>query len=173
MNTTSGDLPTVKPEEFTEAMSKTANGVSIVTTAGEHGRAGLTVSSMCSVCVEPALVLACVNSDNEFCNLADANGHFAINLLTTDQTGISQVFAGLVNETSQDRFVTGHWITLSSGSPILDNALVALDCAIESAETHGSHRVYIGRVLAVSVGRGSPLVYSSRDYASTTPLTNL
>jgi len=162
--------PTITAQAFTDALSKAANGVSIVTTGGADGRAGLTVSSMCSVCADPALVLACVNADNEFCALADGYGHFAINLLTTEQTAVSQVFAGLDEHPEENRFNTGEWTTLVTGSPVLDGALVALDCELESSTTHGSHRIYIGRVLGVASTQATPLVYCDRGYVQTTPI---
>jgi len=160
----------VAANDFTAALSLAANGVSIVTTDGLLGKAGLTVSSMCSVCAEPAIILACVNASNEFCDKADANGQFAINLLTTAHTEISSVFAGLSDDSEADRFVHGQWQTLETGSPVLSDALVSLDCTLISAETHGTHRIYIGKVLAVISNESAPLVYTNRQYANTVPL---
>ncbi len=163
-------LNPISSSEFTNALSLAANGVSIVTTDGGAGKAGLTVSSMCSVCANPAIVLACVNADNFFCEAADANNHFAINILNVNQSNISSVFAGMADDPEQDRFITGNWHKLVSGSPVLQDSLVSLDCKLEAATTHGTHRIYIGHVLAVSSNPGKPLVYSNRAYADTQPL---
>ncbi len=160
----------IAANEFTAALALAANGVSIVTTDGTHGKAGLTVSSMCSVCAEPALILACVNASNEFCDKADANGQFAINLLSTEHTEISSVFAGLSQDADTDRFLYGQWETLETGSPVLSNALVSLDCKLVSAKTHGTHRIYIGEVLAVISTDAAPLIYTNRQYANAVPL---
>lgn len=157
--------------EFTAALALAANGVSIVTTDGNSGKAGLTVSSMCSVCAEPSLILACVNADNEFCEKAVANKHFAVNILTTNHTEVSSVFAGLGQNPDADRFASGHWQTLKTGSPILSDALVSLDCQFVSAATHGTHRIFIGEVLAVLSNESAPLIYTNRQYANATPLT--
>jgi len=156
----------VNASEFTAALSLAANGVSIVTTNGSNGKAGLTVSSMCSVCAEPALILACVNAQNEFCNIADANQQFAVNLLTTGHTEVSGIFAGLGEQPEADRFSFGQWQTLQTGSPILSDALVALDCKLVSAKTHGTHRVYIGEVVALLSNDSDALIYTNRSYAS-------
>jgi len=157
---------TISASEFTAALALAANGVSIVTTDGEHGKAGLTVSSMCSVCAEPALVLACVNADNEFCKKADANQHFAINILTTAHTALSSVFAGLGNNPEADRFVNGRWQTLETGSPVLSDSLVSLDCKLVSATTYGTHRIHIGEVLQTRSSEAAPLIYTNRAYAT-------
>ena len=69
-----------------------------------------------------------VNAENEFCELADASGRFAVNILNDAQQSLSNVFAGL-DPNVEDRFETiGHWTTLTGGTPILADALVALDC---------------------------------------------
>lgn len=158
----------VSPREFTAALSLAANGVSIVTTGGKAGKAGLTVSSICSVCAEPPLILACVNEKNEFCQLADNNGCFAINLLSTEHTELSGVFAGLGDNPDADRFQFGQWTELSTGSPVLVNALVSLDCKLVSAKTHGTHRIYIGEVNALDSHDSTALVYTKRQYAEPT-----
>ncbi len=158
--------PACNTEDFVAALSLAANGVAIVTTDGAAGKSGLTVSSMVSVCAEPALMLACVHSKNEFCDMADANGAFAINLLGEDQQTISNVFAGFGEDPTLDRFTVGTWTTRDTRSPILDNALVSLDCALEESKTHGTHRIYIGRVLSVETCNKTPLVYSQRGYVS-------
>lgn len=162
----------LQASEFTAALALAANGVSIVTTDGDHGKAGLTVSSMCSVCAEPALILACVNADNEFCAKADANQRFAINILTTSHTTLSGIFAGLGEAPDTDRFATGQWQILSTGSPVLSDALVSLDCQLVSANTHGTHRIYIGEVLAVLSNSSEPLIYTNRRYAHAKPLND-
>lgn len=160
------DTQSCKTEDFVAALSLAANGVSIVTTDGTHGKAGLTVSSMVSVCAEPPLMLACVNSDNEFCQMADANQVFAINLLAEDQQEVSNVFAGFGEDPDADRFLTGEWTTAVTGSPVLTQALVSLDCVFVESREYGSHRVYIGRVVNVNTRDTAPLVYSRRQYAN-------
>lgn len=126
---------------------------------------------MCSVCAEPPLLLACVNSDNEFCELADASEHFAVNLLEQSHSDIAMVFAGLADaDRNADRFSTGIWTTGATGSPLLDNALVTLDCMIDSSFTRGTHRVYIGKVVGIGTSSGKPLVYANREFVRTHPL---
>jgi len=160
----------LRASEFTSALALAANGVSIVTTDGDHGKAGLTVSSMCSVCAEPALILACVNAENEFCAKADSNKQFAVNILSTTHINLSSVFAGLGESPDTDRFATGVWQTLKTGSPILTSALVSLDCTLVSANTHGTHRIYLGEVQAVLSNKSEPLIYTNRHYAHAMPM---
>ena len=121
---------------------------------------------MCSVCAEPALLLVCVNAENEFCALADASERFAVNILGERQQALSNVFAGIANGAGEDRFAAaGDWTTLSSGSPVLSDALVSLDCELDTTLERGTHRVFFGRVVDVRTTRGEPLVYTARGYA--------
>ncbi len=156
----------VTPSEFTTALALAANGVAIVTTDGDAGRAGLTVSSICSVCAEPALILACVHAQNEFCPLAQANNAFAINLLSHNQSDLSNIFAGISADKDADRFSYGQWDTMQTGAPALIKALVTLDCKLHAYETHGTHTIYIGRVVAVRSHESQALVYCQRAYGS-------
>jgi len=157
--------PAIAALDFTSALSKAANGVSIVTASHEGISAGLTVSSMCSVCAEPAMMLACVNAENEFCTLAEASGYFAINLLKHDQQSLSNRFAGLLDPAPEDRFGKGDWDLLNHQAPVLNDALVSLVCSVDSSVLHGTHRVFFGRVLAANTSDGEALVYSDRAYA--------
>ena len=122
--------PSITASAFTSALSQAANGVSIVTTIHDDVNAGLTVSSMCSVCADPALLLVCVNSDNVFCKMADASGRFAVNILPSSCVELATVFAGLNEELNENRFSTGVWTTLTTGAPILSDALIALDLSL-------------------------------------------
>lgn len=161
---------TITSGAFTDALALAANGVSIVTTAGASERAGLTVSSVCSVCADPPLILACVNADNDFCRQADRNGVFAVNLLAAQHADLSNRFAGLVEPVDEDRFLAGDWQTLTTGAPILSDALVGMDCVVESSSIHGTHHIYIGRVVTIVSNDQAPLVYSRRAYAQAVPL---
>ena len=120
---------------------------------------------MCSVCADPALLLVCVNSDNTFCEAAINSGSFAVNILPSTCVELATVFAGLDEEYTDRRFEVGSWTTLTTGAPILTDALVALDCLLDSSQVHGSHRVFFGSVVDVRTTSGEPLIYTDRRFA--------
>ena len=159
-------MNSITASAFTSALSQAANGVSIVTTSDGTQRAGLTVSSMCSVCADPALILVCVNAENEFCAQAEQNKHFVINILNSKQQDLGMIFAGLTEDESADRFLTGTWSELTTGSPVLKDALVALDCRLESTTLKGTHNIYFGHVVDVRTTGGEPLLYTDRSFAT-------
>lgn len=159
-------MNSITASAFTSALSQAANGVAIVTTSDGTQRAGLTVSSMCSVCADPALILVCVNAENEFCAQADKNRHFVVNILNTKQQDLGMVFAGLTEDENTDRFLTGTWSELTTGSPVLKDALVALDCRLESSTLKGTHNIYFGQVVDIRTTGGEPLLYTDRSFAT-------
>ncbi len=164
------DMPSITASAFTSALSQAANGVSVVTTSHNEQDAGLTVSSMCSVCADPALLLICVNLDNEFCELVDKSGSFAVNILPSSCVDLATIFAGLGDNPEASRFDSGDWTRLTTGSPILSNALVALDCQLNSSLIKGTHRVFFGDVVDIRTTSGEPLLYTDRRFAVVQPV---
>lgn len=157
--------------DFVHAMSRAAATVSIVTTDGDAGRAGVTVSAMTSVSADgdAPTILICVNKGASAADPILANGRFVVNVLSGDQQGIADVFAGRTEIASEDRFSVGKWSVLATGAPVLD-ALASFDCEVQSAELVGTHHVIIGLVRAVQVTEdGVPLIYGMRSYLRAHP----
>jgi flavin reductase (DIM6/NTAB) family NADH-FMN oxidoreductase RutF len=157
---------TVAPEIFREAMQRTASGVTVVATDGPFGRAGVTVSSLCSLSLAPPSVLVCVHRNSPALNVLAGNGVFAANVLTAGQSRVADVFAGLVAEMREDRFAAGAWRQLVTGAPVLAGALCSFDCRVAATFDFGSHRILAGEVFAVATEAGEPLIYSGRAYRS-------
>ncbi len=90
---------------------------------------------------------------------------FCVNTLGADDEELSNVFAGRTGVASADRFATGTWETLATGSPVLASAIVACDCRVVEINAVGSHNVIFGVVEAVKLGPAVPaLVYHGRSY---------
>jgi flavin reductase (DIM6/NTAB) family NADH-FMN oxidoreductase RutF len=54
--------PTVDEIAFREAIAHFATGVTIVTTAHEGRPAGMTASAVCSLSLDPVLLLVCIDN---------------------------------------------------------------------------------------------------------------
>jgi len=109
--------------------------------------------------------------ENEFCELSMQSGSFAVNIIPGNASDLAAVFAGLGEDPNTARFSVGEWTTLSTGCPILSNALVALDCQLDSSLVKGSHRVFFGKVVDVRTTSGEPLLYTDRRFAVVHPVT--
>lgn len=171
-NMGNGDM---ERERFLEGMSKAANTVSVVTTDGRAGRAGVTVSALCSVSADPPSLLVCVHYLSPACAAIRDNGTFCVNLLGADQAAISETFAGRRPAPHGDRFACAEWYPMANGSPAMSDALVAFDCSVMQAMRCGSHYVFIGQVVDVELAGARattplPLVHANRSYGAPHPL---
>jgi cob(II)yrinic acid a,c-diamide reductase len=65
----------------------------------------------------------------------------------------------------EERFSSGTWTELSTGSPALTDAVVAFDCRVIETKMVATHNVVFAGVVAVRLGRpGGALVYHERAY---------
>ena len=162
----------VRPEEFIAGMRQLAAGVSLITTAQEGRRAGLTATAVCSVSAAPPQLLACVNRSAEAHDLIRAAGLFAVNVLASHQRPLAERFSGVLGLRGSERFDIGTWTGLATGAPVLDPCLAAFDCVLTEAVSASTHTVFIGRVEAVRTRPDlSPLLYVEGDYRLPSALT--
>ena len=144
---------TVEPAVFREAMSRLG------------GKAGTTATAVCSVSDAPPMLLMCLNRRSQTNPIVVENGVFCVNTLGHGGAAIADIFAGRTGVVGGDRFTTGDWLTLSTGSPVLVSAVIAFDCRIVEVRSVGSHNVFFGAVETVRAGPGGPaLVYHDRAY---------
>ncbi|HVY58848.1 MAG TPA: flavin reductase family protein [Xanthobacteraceae bacterium] len=154
--------------EFREALAKVGSAVSVISTDGPAGTAGLTCSAMCAVSDTPPMVAVCVHRNSAANAAITANGVLCVNCLQADQRDLSQMFAGVGRVAMRERFTHGRWDTLVTGAPVCADALVALDCEIIDVREFGTHSMFIARVVATAhAGPADPLLYHQRSYATT------
>jgi len=138
--------------------------VTIVTTDGPAGRLAVTVSAASSASADPPLVLACINRRSPVNGGIHANGVFCINVLAIGQEHLSDSFAGRPRDGAPFDFTRAEWTSAKTGSPILQGAVAAFDCALQSSHGAGTHTVFFGRVLEVLEGATVPLIYGRCSY---------
>ena len=154
----------VEPQKLRQAMRNWVSGVTVV--SARHGdlRHGMTVSAFISVSLTPPLVLISLEKAARTHDLVDQSGSFGVSILSSQQQGISDRFAGRFSEDS-DRFEGLGTHKLVTGAPLLKEFLACFDCKVVSRVTLGTHTVFIGEVLAVEIDEGlQPLVYYNQDY---------
>jgi flavin reductase len=156
---------TVDVAPFREAMSRLGAAVHVITTAGPGGKTGATATAACSVTDAPPTLLMCLNRRSQTYPIVMENGVFCVNTLGAGEAEIADLFAGRTGVKGSDRFNTGEWTTLLTGSPVLASAVVAFDCRIVEVRSVGSHNVFFGAVEAVRLGpQGPALAYHDRAY---------
>lgn len=154
----------VAAEDFKAAMRQFSAAVNVITTAHEGQRRGLTATAVCSLSTEPPRVLCCVNRTAEANSTVRASGVFAINVLPATQIELAADFAG--RKAGEKRFETGEWTTLTTGAPILSDALAVFDCKLVDHIECGTHTIFIGNVMAAASVKAPPLLYCDRAYGT-------
>lgn len=154
----------VTPETFRRTLSRLAGGVTVVAARRPDGTpSGLTATSVCSVSLEPPLVLVCLERETRTHDVVDTAGCYVVNLLHEGQEALARRFAG----DSDDKFVgIGHEIGLV-GAPVLDDSLGYLECEVVRTVPAGDHTIFVGRVRRADPGEREglePLVYYRADY---------
>ncbi|WP_315831891.1 flavin reductase [Bradyrhizobium prioriisuperbiae] len=156
---------------FREAMSRLGAAVNVITSAGAAGRLGFTATAVCSVSDQPPTLVVCMNRGSPQNEAIKKNGVLCVNTLADVQLDLSPVFAGMTPARGEDRFLVASWSSLATGSPVLSDALVSFDCAIDRTIEVGTHSVLFCTVLDVATREhGEPLLYFGRQYCSRRPL---
>lgn len=166
--TASEPIVPVTAETLREALSHLAGGVVIVTTRGKDGDPrGMTATAVCSVSLEPPLVMACLDTRAATHAAVAESGIFALNLLPDSEEELARRFA----VSAPGKFVDLDVSSGQTGAPLLDGALAFCDCAVVRSVPAGDHTIFIGRVEDAgaypSRGRpAGPLLYYRGRYAS-------
>jgi flavin reductase (DIM6/NTAB) family NADH-FMN oxidoreductase RutF len=151
------------PEEFRSALSQFASGVTVVTTRDANGkRHGITVSAFCSVSLEPPMVLICIEKTTGSHYAFGESGAFVVNILSSEQSGISEHFASRSDEKFGD---VRHRLN-EDGVPVLSDAIATLRCKLRHSLDGGDHSIFVGIVESVDVDGGKPLIYFDHGYHS-------
>ena len=146
---------------YKKALAHFASGVTVVTAKGLDGAlCGLTVSSFCSVSLDPPLVLVCVDRSAASHSGIAAAGWYGVNILSRGQEKLSRLFAGASEKFQEVRFSPGP----ISGAPRLPGVLAFLECRLVHFYEGGDHTIYVGRVEHAEVKSGRPLVYFRSGY---------
>ena len=154
---------TISVEEFKKSMQLWASGVTVVTTSSDKfGVQGMTVTAFSSVSVNPPQILVCINSSADTGDGIQESQSFAVNVLTSEQENISNHFAG--GSSQKERFENTDWTAGETGSPILNDSLMSLDCKVVQKVLVGTHWIIIGEVQHCICRTGEPLVYYCGSY---------
>lgn len=153
----------IEVTDFRNAMSLLTSAVNVVTTAGASGRYGFTASAVCSVTDTPPTLLVCMNTaSSSHVHFLD-NKVLTVNVLGAHHQHISNAFASKMSPA--ERFACGTWSELTTGAPVLDDALVSFDCKIDQMQQVGTHTIFICQIVAIQQNEhDQSLVYFNRAY---------
>ncbi len=148
---------------FRSTFGRFATGVAVAScrAEGEKGTA-ITVNSVASVSLDPALTLFCLEETSATIASFLRAGHFALNFLTEESQVISDRYAR--DHALIDGDFGAAW---QSGAPILNGALAVADCVLHDVHGGGDHRILVGRVVETGWRENArPLLYYQGGYGN-------
>jgi flavin reductase (DIM6/NTAB) family NADH-FMN oxidoreductase RutF len=149
------------PDRFRSVMGHFATGVTVVTVATDDGPVGMTANAVCSLSLEPLLLLVCFDNAARTLPAVRANGRFGVNVLGSDQEDLARLFASKRPE--REKFAdVAH--TVHDGIPVIEGVLAWVGCRLERLIPGGDHTIGIGAVEAAEAGRGEPLLWLRGSY---------
>lgn len=152
-------------EGYRALMRHQAGAVTVIATGSGAKRAGLTATAVASLSDDPPTILACVQLKASAHDRIVDSGVFSVNLLGASQQDIAEVFAGRHGLKGEARFTRGAWTTLTTGAPVLAEALAVLDCRLVDRHDFTTHSIFIGRVVAGRFDdKAKPLLYFRNDF---------
>jgi flavin reductase (DIM6/NTAB) family NADH-FMN oxidoreductase RutF len=156
----------VDPHTFRTLMSAFPTGVAVVTTIGADGTPrGLTCSALCSLSVDPPLILVCLRNGSGTLAGIRSGRTFGVNFLHHGGRETAELFASAIT----DRFDRVPWKPTSrTAMPALhDCAHSVAECTLTDEVVAGDHTILIGEVVSVEVvSDDPPLLYGRRRYAA-------
>lgn len=163
-------MTNLKSEQLRAAMRTWSAGVTVATATFEGSSHGMTVNSFTSISLDPAMITISLQTHTRTHELVEKSRAFGLTILSSEQTAISDLFAGRKPET-QDRFANIQTETLLTGSPLIVGGLAWLDCRVVQTFDAGMNTLFIAEVVAAREGMpGAPLLYHDRKYWSLSEL---
>jgi flavin reductase (DIM6/NTAB) family NADH-FMN oxidoreductase RutF len=144
------------PTEFRQAIGMMPTGVTVIGAIGPSGAAGATASAVCSLSLEPMMMLACLDRGSRTLLTVQGADRFSINVLGTDQRRAAEVFASKVEQ--EDKWAEVDWKE-HEGVPLIEGSPAYVVCALHDVISAGDHVIITGDVLEVEAVPGDPLVY--------------
>lgn len=144
-------------DDLREAFSRWASGVTVVAATDGDEIDTITVTAFTSLSLDPPLVLVSIGENASILPMIRETGRFTVSVLTGEQRAIASAVADRVPGIERD-------LDTAEGVPFVPGRLAGFDCLLEADHPGGDHRILIGRIEALEIGEGDPLLHFSRGY---------
>jgi flavin reductase (DIM6/NTAB) family NADH-FMN oxidoreductase RutF len=151
----------VEPDRFRDVMGRFATGVTVVTATAPEGPVGMTANAVCSLSLDPLLLLVCFDNEARTLPVVRETGRFGVNVLRAGQQDLARLFA---SKTPESEKFAGVPHTVHDGIPVIEDVLAWVGCRLERLIPGGDHTIGIGAVEAAEAGDGAPLLWFRGSY---------
>jgi len=138
------------PDSLRHVMGHFTSGVTIATALQQGTKHAMTATAVCSVSLEPPLVLVCVGKASRFHGPIIRAKHWCLSLLTVDQESLARHFADSRRDLISQFDQVPHTPSPLSGTPLIDDALAWLECTTYGVHDGGDHTILIGQIVRAS-----------------------
>ena len=140
-----------------------AHGVNIVCAQHEGRQGGLAVAWATQVGTDGILI--CVGEQSATRELILGSRAFGLSVLAREQVDVARAF-GRRSSRRVDKFQGVGYHTAETGSPLLDDCALTLDCRVEAVHDREDAKLIVGRIVAAERLREDyePLIYREEDY---------
>ncbi len=142
-------------------MATLPTGVTIVAAGGADRPAGATANAVCSLSIEPMLMLACLDRGSRTLLAVQAADRFAVNVLHSGQEALARSFA--TKAPVAEKWAGVAW-SERDGVPAIDGALAWIACDLRDVVAAGDHVIVTGEVRDLETTEGEPLVFYGGEY---------
>jgi len=150
---------------FRSAMGSLANGVTVISVVDEHDRPmGMTATAVCSLSLEPPLLLVCVGHEGALHDLITRAPWFGVLVLAADQRDLAERFA-----TRGRQAFDADGPRTPARLPRLPGVVATIDCRRRAVFEGGDHSIVTGELEWADVAGGAPLLHQSGVYARLAP----
>ena len=139
-----------------------AGAVAVITADAGSGPAGFTATSVASLSLDPALLVFNISRTSSSWETVAGSAAVAVHFLDERQAGLARLFA----TSGADRFAPPtRWSRLADGTPVLDDAPVAIAGPVQHRFAAGDHTVVAVRITWAEIRRPhSPLLHHAGRY---------
>ena len=154
----------IDAKTFWRALGARPLGVTVATARDEEGPAGFLALSATHVTADPPTLLVAVDNRTSALPTILRARHFALNFLRAGDEALADTFGGRTQARGPQRFASGRWGVLTTGAPVLDDAIGAIDCALVETIERVGVTLAIGRAVDFAIRDGEPLIFFRGTY---------
>jgi len=144
---------------FRRTLGMFATGVTVITTTSADQVHGMTANAFMSVSLRPPLVLISVDGRAKMHALLNEGKRIGISVLSENQEGLSDRFAGRSGGTAPEPS-----FDVVRETPLVEGALAHLVARVTRSYWGGDHSLFLAFVEYAHYGQGSPLLFHGGHY---------
>lgn len=153
---------TADASSLRSVFSRFPTGVAVVGVRTPSGAAGgMTANALCSLSLDPLLVLVCFEREARTLPLVEEAGRFSLSILDETAGPIADRFA---SKLAEEEKLDGVALSELDGLPVLDASVAWLTASVKEVIPGGDHLIVIGAVEKVGERDGAPLIWERGRY---------